>query len=274
MTNIIEEIIDERDAETEDNSHRHGHPAVTTDVDMPPTKPVTVIGNGATLKDFDFNKLTGDTIGLTMAYRYWRKIDWYPKYYVNVDHVVLNHHHKDIQEFIKEDKCEGYLLSRSILTVCPDLKENTKVIFLEDLQKQMGNPFQYLIEWCSGSVAFLFAVILGYNRINTIGIDCNYVEFLPETSKCQDGTLLIRETPTSNPNYFIDDYQIAGDRYNKPNCEKVHMVSWCHVVFILTGYTRLNNFLMSVYCYTTDEVEGLTKFFTKKDIKTFFSEEV
>ena len=266
MVNIEEEIHEIE----QDNSHRHGHPEV--DVDIPPTKSVTVIGNGATLKGFEFNKLKGDTIGMTMAYRHWRKIDWYPKYYVNVDHVVLNHHHKDIEEFIKEEKCEGYILSSSILTVCPDLKDNKKVLFLEDLQKQRGNPFQYLIDWCSGSVAFLFAVILGYNEIKTIGIDCNYVEFLPETSKCQDGTLLIKETPKSNPNYFIDDYQLAGDRYNVPNCANVHMPSWCHVVFILTGYTRMNNFMMSVYCYTTDEVEGLSKFFTKKDIKNYFTE--
>src|SRR6185312_5978190 len=31
--------------------------------------------------------------------------------------------------------------------------------------------------------------------------------------------LIIRETPKDNPNYFFDDYQRAGDRYNIPNPE-------------------------------------------------------
>ena len=52
-------------------------------------KRCTVIGNGRTLKDFDFTKIKEDTIGLTMAIRHWYKINWFPDYYVNVDHVVL-----------------------------------------------------------------------------------------------------------------------------------------------------------------------------------------
>jgi len=237
------------------------------EIELPPIKKCFVIGNGKSIKGIDFKKLDGETFGLTMAYRYWRKIDWYPDYYINVDHVVLNHHHKDIEAFIEEDKCKGYLLSRSILQVCPNLKDNTKVLFLEDLQRQRGNPFQYLISWCSGSVAFLFSVILGFNDIHTIGIDCNYVEFLPECERQQDGSLIIKETPTQNPNYFIDDYQIKGDRYNVPNAKTVHMPSWEHIVFILTGYTNLNQQMMNVYAYTNDKVEGLSKFFSKKDIK-------
>ena len=236
---------------------------------------VTVIGNGATLKDFDFTKIQDETIGMCLAYRHWEKIDWYPDYYVCVDHVVLHSNHKDIKKMIDDDKCKGgYLLSKSILSDCPELASNQKVIFLEDFQKQRGNPFRYLIDWCSGSVAVLFAVILGFNDIHIMGIDCNYKEFLPETEELEDGTLKITETPKSNPNYFIDDYQRKGDIYNKPNCKEVHIPSWEHIVFIITGYTRLNNLYMNVSCWTDSEVEGLSKYFHKEDIENYFVEDI
>ena len=147
------------------------------------------------------------------------------------------------------------------------------MLFLEDLQRQRGNPFQYLISWCSGSVAFLFSVILGYNDINTIGIDCNYVEFLPECEKQDDGSLIIKETPKENPNYFIDDYQIKGDRYNVPNAKTVHLPSWEHIVFIITGYIHMNRFPMMIHAFSDDEVEGLTKYFPKKHIKDYGCDE-
>ena len=259
----IEETITEIEQPIDENNDHQDR----GEIELPPIKKCFVIGNGRSIKGIDFKKLDGETFGLTMAYRYWRKIDWYPSYYINVDHVVLNHHHKDIEAFIEQDKCKGYLLSRSILQVCPNLKDNTKVLFLEDLQRQRGNPFRYLIDWCSGSCAFLFSVILGFNDIHTIGIDMNYVEFLPECERQQDGSLIIKETPKENPNYFCDDYQIKGDRYNVPNAKTVHIPSFEHIVFILTGYTTLNQKMMNVYAYTNDEVEGLTRFFSKKDIK-------
>ena len=60
----------------------------------------TVIGNGATLKDFDFTKIDDETVGMCLAYRHWERIDWWPTYYVCVDHVVLHSNHKDIKKMI------------------------------------------------------------------------------------------------------------------------------------------------------------------------------
>ena len=95
----------------------------------------------------------------------------------------------------------------------------------------------------------------------------NYVEMIPECEELEDSTLIIKETPKENPNYFIDDYQQAGDIYNKPNCNRVHKQSWEDLTFLLTGFVHLNRMPMNVYSYTDDKVEGLTKYFTKKDIK-------
>ncbi len=238
-------------------------------------KKCTVIGNGRTLKNFDFKQIKEDSIGLTMAIRHWYKINWFPDYYVNIDHVVLKHHHKLIERMINEDKCKkGYLLSRSILEVLPDLKNNDKVIFLEDFQRMRNNPFRYLLDWCSGSVAVLFSVILGYNDLQLIGFDCNYKEFLPECEAQNDGTLRITKTPEHNPNYFVDDYQQEGDIYNKPNLDKVHKPSWEHIVFIITAYVHLNRIPMMVHAFTDDDVEGLSKYFPKKNIKDYGIEEI
>ena len=235
----------------------------------------TIVGNGRTLKGFDFKQIKEDSIGLTMAIRHWYKIDWFPDYYVNIDHVVLKHHHKLIERMINEDKCKkGYLLSRSILNVLPDLKDNEKVIFLEDFQRQRNNPFRYLLDWCSGSVAVLFSVILGYNDLQLLGFDCNYKEFLPECEQQNDGTLRITKTPETNPNYFVDDYQQEGDIYNKPNLEAVHKPSWEHLTFIITGYVHLNRIPMMIYAFTKDEVEGLTKYFPKKNIDDYGIEDI
>ena len=65
---------------------------------------IFVLGNGASLKNFDLKSLGTDriTIGCCLAYREWERIDWYPTFYVNVDNVVLKHQEKDIRKLIED----------------------------------------------------------------------------------------------------------------------------------------------------------------------------
>ena len=240
-----------------------------TEQQMPPTNPVAVLGNGKSLKDFDFKSLKMDSIGMCLAYRHWNKIDWFPTYYCCVDHVVLKHNIDDIKEFIKKDKCKGYLLTKSCLSYWREAESNDKILFLEDLQNQQGNPFRYLRSWCTGTSSFLFSVILGYNDIHVFGMDCNYVEFLPETEQLENGTLRIKKTPKTNPNYFIEDYQRVGDVYNKPNTDSVQRPSWEDLVFVLTGYTRLNNFMLNVFNFSIEGVDSLRNYFKTMDLSEF-----
>jgi hypothetical protein len=130
------------------------------------------------------------------------------------------------------------------------------------------------LDWCSGSVAVLFSVILGYNDLQLIGFDLNYQEFLPETEQLPDGSLRITKTPEYNPNYFIDDYQQEGDHYNLPNLERVHKPSWEHATFIITGYVHLNRIPMMIHAFTKDDVVGLTRYFPKKNIDDYFVEDL
>tara|TARA_R110000796_G_scaffold219118_2_gene335153 strand:- start:558 stop:1349 length:792 start_codon:yes stop_codon:yes gene_type:complete len=229
-----------------------------------------VIGNGRSIRGVDLKSIKCDTIGMCLAFRDWERIDWYPSYYVCVDHVVLKSNIDDIKKLIDGDKCKGYLLSKSVLKYCPELETEQKILYLEDLQEQQNNPFRYLKSWCSGSSAFLLSIILGYNDVHVIGIDNNYVEFIKESKWERDGSLILTETPTDNPNYYFDDYQRKGDRYNKPNCENVHMPSWMDIVFIITGYTRLNNLYMNVFNYNKSTNKSINQFFKSYDIDNFF----
>ena len=58
-----------------------------------------------------------------------------------------------------------------------------------------------------------------------VGVDCNYVEHVDGST--QKGTILeMEETPNSNPNYWFDDYQQAGDEYNVPRGAEFHLPTW------------------------------------------------
>src|SRR5690606_27264732 len=72
----------------------------------------------------------------------------------------------------------------------------------------------------------LVGINLGYRDIYLLGIDLNYVEQIPE-AKVDGRALEITDTPQCNPNYFFDDYQQKGDRYNPPNRHPgMHLRSW------------------------------------------------
>lgn len=190
------------------------------------TKVINVLGNGKSLKNFDFTILDGETIGTCLAYRYWYKVNWFPDHYCCVDNVVVKKNVNDIKKLIIEKKCKTYLLSNSIKEVWPSIINYDNVYYVQDFISDKNNLFSQLSEYCTGSSATMYAYILGGTKINLFGIDCNYVEFLPETKLLNDGTLKIIKTPVYNPNYFIDDYQREGDIYNIPNGIKVHFPSW------------------------------------------------
>ena len=54
-----------------------------------------------------------------------------------------------------------------------------------------------------------------------------------------DGTLTIETTPENNPNYFFDDYQREGDKYNKPNGKTIHMKSWEELSYIIDFINKM-----------------------------------
>jgi uncharacterized Rossmann fold enzyme len=228
-------------------------------------KHIYVLGNGASLKGFDFSYLNDkEWIGTCVAFRYWDEIDMYPTHYVCVDNAVCKKHLSTIKNMIINKKCDTFLLCASIIEHWPDIQQHQNVMYIQQLKHAKANPFRYLVDYCSGSTAVMMAYVLKANRIHLLGMDCKYVEFIPECEKQKDGTLKIIEKVKSNPNYFYDDYQQVGDIYNPPNVDRVHKQSWFDIRNILLLYNILTNEQIELYNYNTNNT--LDEWFKRRQL--------
>lgn len=194
---------------------------------------LVILGNGPSLKGFDFRKLDHvDTLGMNAAYRYWKKIDWYPTLYSCLDDQLIETHANAIYELIYSQKIKFAFLSAKILDYFPNLISLNNVFFLESFnrirQKRVANKGVIYIDSIpfkesnpsmvtTGAYSVRFGAHLGYSQIAILGIDLRYVEIIPGAVSNGGIKLILTETPTSNPNYFFDEYQQAGDKYNIPN---------------------------------------------------------
>lgn len=202
-------------------------------------KKALILGNGGSLQGFDFTSIDREKyyiIGCCLAFRFWDEIDWYPDIYVNADDVVIKN--PEVIDFIKKKKCQKYIVSNKLKEVWIDYPKDGTILFLQDMMCAPNSCFKYVKNWCSGSVCLIAALDISID-IHMMGIDCDYVEWLPETEKLPDGTLKITRTPRENPNYFFDSYQRAGDIYNKPNGKTVHNRSWEEAMYIYEFLQRM-----------------------------------
>jgi len=226
---------------------------------------IYILGNGPSLRGFDFHNFKGnDCVGMNVAYRHWHRINWYPKYYTCLDTVMIEQHHKAIQDLVLNfgDRITLFFLRKNLLKFCPDLKGHPQILFFDDY---IGNPFfDDGKKLTTGSFACLFAAMLGYRKIYLLGIDQNLVEKIPEAKHVGGHILEITETPKHNPNYFIDDYQQKGEKFNIPNSlPNLHYESWVLVK------ERLERFEVSVQnCSTISKLD----LFPFKDFSNELSE--
>ena len=203
-------------------------------------KETLIFGNGRSLKGYDFKSIDREKynwVGTTLAFRHWNEIDSHPDMYVNVDIVVCKN--PEVIQYVKDNKCAVYILSESIKDVF-DCSDRDNIMFIEDLMKCGKGFFKFVNNYCSGSSAVICALtFFDSNIYHLAGFDCDYVEFLPECEKLNDGTLKIVKTPKHNPNYFCDDYQRKGDIYNVPNGKRVHLRSWEELSYILSFVNKM-----------------------------------
>ena len=229
---------------------------------------VYVVGNGRSLKGFDFNFLKDkEWIGCCLGFRDWERTGIYPTHYVNVDPVVTQSNLKEIKDMIINKKCQTFCLDYSFIKMWPECKDYPSVHYLQQYQHTPYNPFRNLIDYCSGSVATTLAYCLDTDRVNLLGMDCKYVEFLPECIELKDKTLKIIKQPTENPNYYFDDYQRVGDIYNKPNVDRVMKQSWFDLRNIFLLFNTLRNKEVKLYNYNTTDV--LDEYFERKSLDEF-----
>ena len=226
-------------------------------------KDIYVVGNGRSLKDFNFNFLKDkEWIGCTLGFRHWEEeLNFYPTHYVNVDSVVCKHHHQKIKEMIINNKCKSFLLTGTILQYIPEIKDYKNVFYIECFKNTPKSPFRNLIDWCSGTSAVCYAYFLKAENIHMLGMDCNYKEFIPECVQQKDGTLKIIKTPKTNPNYYFDTYQRKGDIYNRPNTKRIHKESWFDLRNIIILYNILRQKEVRVFHYNTSD--ALDEYFEK-----------
>lgn len=183
---------------------------------------IFVLGNGPSMRGFDFTKLKDyKTVGLNAAYRYWDQIGWYPTYYCCLDVQLIRSHHKQIKRMVDEGIIKRFLLRENILDYYPNILKTGKVDILNT--KRRGRYFRSSKPQVitTGGYAVRYAMQLGFKKVYLLGIDCKYVEILPEathmTNNKKDVRLRMTKTPKHNPNYFFDGYQQAGDLYHIPN---------------------------------------------------------
>ena len=228
------------------------------------TEQLYILGNGNSLREVNLlHYLEKEkTIGTCVAFRYWKKHGNYPTYYCCVDGAVLKSHLESIKEMIQKKKCEAFLLCASIIQEWQDILQYDNVMFIQQLKNSEMNPFRYLVDYCSGSAAVLFGYVLGYKNLNLLGMDCKYIECIPECEKLENGTLKIIKEVKNNPNYFIDYYQQIGDIYNKPNVDRVHKKSWQDLRNLLLMYNGLTGDDIKLFNYNNNDT--LDNFFKKK----------
>ena len=199
------------------------------------SRKIVILGNGPSLRKEDFAELKDvATLGMNAAYRYWHSINWYPNYYCCLDDQVVVSHADEIKKMIIEKRCERFFLHQNFFDVHPELAGHPLVLGLCQLWPGENNRQRcekYRLEhipsdifhstapgkFTTGAYSVRFAHYMGYEEVGLIGTDCRYVEVLPEAKNVDGNVLEITTTPTTNKNYFFEDYQKEGDRYNIPN---------------------------------------------------------
>ena len=188
---------------------------------------IVVMGNGPSLKDVDFDMLSGfDTFGLNSAYRAYERLDWWPTYHGCFDYVVTDSHRENFLNLVNNSPIKRCFYIKN-LTDSPDMQ----FVNLQEYgtTNQWNNSEEAFSSFHdngnSGANASSVSVCMGYKRIILLGVDCNYTEFV-EGSKKEGVELVMEKTPDTNPNYWFDDYQQEGDRYNVPDGLSFHLPTW------------------------------------------------
>ncbi len=185
-----------------------------------------IIGNGPSLKGIDLKALSPyATLGMNAAYRYWREIDWRPRYYACLDEVVGLSHRNAIVELLNEGRIQTFLLRSNLIDALGDAAYDRRVINF-DAFHNMGPPFSGAPTITTGSHATLWGATLGFRKIILLGIDGRYKEIVAG-SEHRGGIVLEVASEKENPNYFFDGYQKTGDRYCIPNPRPgLHVGAW------------------------------------------------
>ncbi len=184
-----------------------------------------ILGNGPSLAGVSLPSLSSyATVGLNAAYRFWREIDWRPRYYACLDLVVGLSHKDAIAELIGEGRIERFLLRNNLIETLGAAAHTPRVVNFDVLSKR--EPLLSPPSPTTGSHSALWAASMGYKTIVMLGVDVQYKEMVAGAER-RDGIELEIVEDRDNPNYFFPGYQAPGDRYNLPNPRPdLHVNAW------------------------------------------------
>lgn len=213
------------------------------------SNPVFVLGNGPSLAKIDLKAIAVyKTIGMNAAYRHWARIGWRPHQYACLDLVVGLSHIDGIRALILETSehlpagvkpISQFLLRQNLIEALGWVADDERVINFDALR--LSNTSLQVDPVTTGSHALLWAALQGGDPIVLLGIDGNYVEIV-EGAQRRDGIVLEIAEQRANPNYFFEDYQQPGDRYNEPNPKpNLHVSAWQQAASTLEGSIRIVN---------------------------------
>lgn len=206
-----------------------------------------IMGNGPSLIDIMNNEShlnfikKNHSFGLNAAYRAYEKYNFYPTYFGCFDYVV-NESHKDeferlvlndnpIKEFffIGSGSKKQKLFSEKVINNERFQKFNFIHIPIDQYKGISKNFNEYYNPGSSGANSLQIGIMKGYKKIILLGCDCNYVEEVDGVKHYDPSKynrLELTKTLNHNPNYWFNDYQQKGDRFNLPGTSKFQMGSW------------------------------------------------
>jgi hypothetical protein len=192
---------------------------------------IDILGNGPSTRNYNFG--SGRVkMGFNVAYRYWRRFNVYPEIYVCLDKVVCAHHSREIRKLIEERVIKYFILDDVYFEIFPQDLANPKVLGYSSFKSKL-KLFQTK-HITTGMFGLRLAISLGYRKLHVWGMTGEYINVIEEaeaiplessglpiksifsSSSFKGDVLRLVRTPERNPNYFFDDYQIAGDIYNYP----------------------------------------------------------
>ncbi|WP_298308783.1 hypothetical protein [uncultured Erythrobacter sp.] len=197
------------------------------------TSTAFILGNGPSLRTIPLERLTSvASFGMNAAYRHWKRIDWRPTHYACLDEVLGLSHKEAIADLIEEGRIEKFLLRQNLVAALGSIGANPKVVNFDKVRP--CTPLLQTPSVTTGSSAACWAASLGFEKLIIAGVDLNYVEIV-DGAKRLPGVALEIDEATHNPNYFFDDYQQPGDRYNIPNTRPdLHLNAWREVAWYLS----------------------------------------
>lgn len=206
-------------------------------------KTLIVMGNAPSLKFTNFElikKLNIDSFGLNNAFRAYDRINFWPKYFGSFDMRVIDSNKKIYQNMISDANCK---IDRFFFCGRKKFKDPTGKRYQHinyrygrdkapkyqvDTTKFSKGFKKFYIFGSSGPTAVHCGIAMGYKKIILLGVKGKYVDFVKGSAKDKTSRsgLVIKNTPEKNPNYWFDDYQRKGDKYNIPNAQKFHIPEW------------------------------------------------